>query len=277
MDDKVEGDGGVADRKENAGARYFKLKLNGDPRHDADRLTRIGNELATLPYDYHVTLDANEQYADLAALGALVDRLDRDTALQPIASKLLYIEQPMPRDITRQSPLGALAGRDFIVDEADDSYDAFPAARELGYRGISSKSCKGIYKSVINATRAAKWSAGGEKYFVAGEDLTCQAGLAVQQDLALGALIGVTHAERNGHHYVDGFGDTPAAEAEAFLKGHPDLYASDAGRVRLAIHDGDLLTGSLTTPGFATSVHPDWSTMQPLAQPAPRTSLEKAV
>jgi hypothetical protein len=277
MDDKVEGDGGVADRKENAGARYFKLKLNGDPRHDADRLTRIGNELATLPYDYHVTLDANEQYADLAALGALVDRLDRDTALQPIASKLLYIEQPMPRDITRQSPLGALAGRDFIVDEADDSYDAFPAARELGYRGISSKSCKGIYKSVINATRAAKWSAGGEKYFVAGEDLTCQAGLAVQQDLALGALIGVTHAERNGHHYVDGFGDSPAAEAEAFLKGHPDLYASDAGRVRLAIHDGDLLTGSLTTPGFATSVHPDWSTMQPLAQPAPRTSLEKAV
>ena len=31
MDDKVEGEGGVADAKENAGARYFKLKLNGDP------------------------------------------------------------------------------------------------------------------------------------------------------------------------------------------------------------------------------------------------------
>ena len=178
----------------------------------------------------------------------------------------------MPRDITRQSPLGALARRDFIVDEADDSYDAFPMARALGYRGISSKSCKGIYKSVINATRAAKWSAGGEKCFIAGEDLTCQAGLAVQQDLALGALIGVTHAERNGHHYVDGFGDTPAAEAEAFLAGHPDLYASDGGKVRLAIHDGDLLTGSLTTPGFATSVHPDWSTMSPLAQPTAKNS-----
>ena len=98
-----------------------------------------------------MTLDANEQYADLDALGALVERLDRDSALKPIAGKLLYIEQPMPRDITRQSPLGALAGRDFIIDEADNSYDAFPAARALGYRGISSKSCKGIYKSVINA------------------------------------------------------------------------------------------------------------------------------
>ena len=37
MDDKVEGEGGVADIRENAGARYFKLKLNGDPAHDADR------------------------------------------------------------------------------------------------------------------------------------------------------------------------------------------------------------------------------------------------
>jgi hypothetical protein len=277
MDDKVEGEGGVADSKENAGARYFKLKLNGDPAHDADRLIRIGGELAALPYDYRVTLDANEQYADLAALGALVDRLDREAALRPIASKLLYIEQPMPRDITKASPLGALARRDFIVDEADDSYDAFPIARALGYRGISSKSCKGIYKSVINATRAAKWSTGGENYFVAGEDLTCQAGLTVQQDLALGALIGVTHAERNGHHYVDGFGDTPAAEAEAFLASHPDLYVRDGDKIRLAIHDGDLLTGSLTAPGFAISVHPDWSTMQPLAQPAPRIPLEKAV
>lgn len=276
MDDKVEGEGGVADVRENAGARYFKLKLNGDPIHDADRLIRIGRELATLPYDYRVTLDANEQYADLAALGELNQRLDRDAALRSIASKLLYIEQPMPRDITRASPLGALARRDFIVDEADDSYDAFPLARALGYRGISSKSCKGIYKSVINATRAAKWSSAGERYFVAGEDLTCQAGLAVQQDLALGALIGITHAERNGHHYVDGFGQTPAVEAEAFLAGHPDLYVRDGDKIRLAIHDGDLLTGSLTTPGFATAVHPDWSAMSPLAQPAARVSLEKA-
>ena len=277
MDDTVEGVGGVADASENAGARCFKLKLNGDPEHDAARLIRIGRELATLPHTYRVTLDANEQYADLGALGALVDRLDRDAALRPIAANLLYIEQPMPRDITRQSPLGALARRDFIVDEADDSYDAFPAARALGYRGISSKSCKGIYKSVINATRAARWSAAGERCFIAGEDLTCQAGLAVQQDLALGALIGVIHAERNGHHYVDGFGETPAAEAEAFLAAHPDLYVSSGGKVRLAIHGGDLLTGSLTTPGFATSVHPEWSAMSPLAQPTTRISLEKAV
>jgi L-alanine-DL-glutamate epimerase-like enolase superfamily enzyme len=267
LDDVVEGRGGVADAKENAGARYFKLKLRGDPDADAARLIRIGKELAALPHDYSVTLDANEQYADLSALRELADRLDRDTALRPIAGKLLYIEQPMPRDITRASPLGALARRDFIIDEADDSYQAFSSARALGYRGISSKSCKGVYKSIVNAARATTWSAQGENYFITGEDLTCQAGLAVQQDLALGALIGISHAERNGHHYVDGFADTPAAEAQAFLNAHSDLYASEGGTVRLSIRDGDLLTDSLATPGFATSVHPDWSTFAPLKRP----------
>jgi hypothetical protein len=277
LDDQVEGIGGVADARENTGARYFKLKLNGDPQADAARLIRIGNELSTLPHDYKVTLDANEQYADLASLGVLVDRLGRDAALKPIATKLLYIEQPMPRDITRQSPLGALAASDFIIDEADDSYDAFPAARALGYCGISSKSCKGIYKSMVNATRAAKWSAGAKKFFITGEDLTCQAGLCVQQDLALGALIGVTHAERNGHHYVDGFGEAPAAEVQAFLAAHPDLYVSEESRVRLSIHDGDLLTGSLSVPGFATSVHPGWSALPPLGQPRAKNLKEQAI
>ena len=276
LDDQLEGAGGVADIRENAGARYFKLKLNGDPDADAARLIRIGSELGRLPRDYSVTLDANEQYADLTALGALIDRLDRDRALKPIAAKLLYIEQPMPRDITRQSPLGAL-GCDFIIDEADDSYEAFPVARALGYRGISSKSCKGIYKSIVNATRAAKWSAEDRKFFVTGEDLTCQAGLSVQQDLALGALIGVTHAERNGHHYVDGFAETPAAEAQAYLAAHPDLYVRGNNNIRLSIHDGDLLTGSLAAPGFATSVHPDWPALSPLEQPKAKNLQEQSI
>jgi hypothetical protein len=277
LDDRIEGAGGVADREENSGARYFKLKLAGNPGADAARLVRIGRELSTLPYAYGVTLDANEQYADLADLRSLLDRLGRDAGLAPIASRLLYIEQPMPRDLTRAVPIGGIALYDFIIDEADDSYNAFVCARALGYRGISSKSCKGIYKSVINATRAAKWSTPRDKFFVTGEDLTCQAGLSVQQDLALGALIGVAHAERNGHHYVDGFGDTPPDEASAFLAAHPDLYARAGNQVRLAIHDGYLLTGSLTAPGFATVVHPLWPAMQAFRQPKAKTLQEQSL
>ena len=275
LDDAIEGEGGVADVKENAGARYFKLKLAGDPDADAIRLIRIGKALAKLAYGTRVTLDANEQYSDFVSLQDLVDRLRSDTALEPIASRLLYIEQPMPRDLTRAVTLRARSGCDFIIDEADDTYDAFPAARLLGYRGISSKSCKGVYKSIFNATRAAKWSEARDKFFVTGEDLTCQAGLSVQQDLALGGLIGIAHMERNGHHYVDGFGETPEEETSAFLAAHPDLYAREAGRVRLAIHDGDLLTGSLVKPGFATATHPLWPTMSPLRRPKAKTLKEQ--
>jgi L-alanine-DL-glutamate epimerase-like enolase superfamily enzyme len=272
LDDRVEGQGGVADADENAGARYFKLKLSGDVEADSSRLRRIGRELARLHHDYMVTLDANEQYAERPALQVLVDRLESDDSLRPISTKLLYIEQPMPRDLTRQSPLGELARQDFIIDEADDSYDAFPAARGLGYRGVSSKSCKGVYKSILNAARASKWSAEGGRFFVTGEDLTCQSGLALQQDLALGAWLGLQHAERNGHHYVDGFGQAPEREAEAFAAAHPDLYRQSPGGVRLAIHEGDLLTTSLGVPGFASSVHPDWSSLAPLQQTTPRLS-----
>ena len=91
------------------GRAISSSSLPAIPRADAARLIRIGRELATLPYAYSVTLDANEQYADLGDLRSLVDRLSRDAALAPIASRLLYIEQPMPRDITRASPLGELA------------------------------------------------------------------------------------------------------------------------------------------------------------------------
>jgi hypothetical protein len=276
LTDRIEGEGGVSDPGVMSGARYFKLKLGGNPDADSARLARIGRELADLSCDISVTIDANEQYADLRAFEVLVDRLERDSALRPIAEKLLYIEQPLPRDITRRSPLGSLARRDIIIDEADDCYDAFVVARALGYRGVSSKSCKGLYKSIVNATRAARWSAEGGRYFVTGEDLTCQAGLAVQQDLALGALLGITHAERNGHHYVDGFADAPSAEAQAFLAAHPDLYRNDAGTVRLRVHDGDLLTDSLTLPGFASVVHPDWSSLLPLAQPATKILSEQS-
>ena len=166
---------------------------------------------------------------------------------------------------------------DFIIDEADDSYDAFVGARALGYRGISSKSCKGIYKSVSTRPAPPNGARGSENFFVTGEDLTCQAGLAVQQDLALGALIGVTHAERNGHHYVDGFADAPADGSRMPSLPRIPISMRATAIIRLAIHDGDLLTASLTSPGFATCAHPLWSTMSPLQQPKARTLQEQSI
>ena len=87
---------------------------------------------------------------------------------------------------------------------------------------------------------------------MSAEDLTTQAGVAVQQDLALAALVGAAHVERNGHHYVDGMTGAPQNEENAFLSAHPDLYTrAPNGRVRLAIRDGAVSLGSIArTPGL---------------------------
>ena len=71
-----------------------------------------------------------------------------------------------------------------LIDESDATLDAFPAARALGYSGVSSKTCKGLYKSIINAARCAAWNAdaASPRFFLSAEDLTTQAGVAVQQE-----------------------------------------------------------------------------------------------
>jgi hypothetical protein len=239
--------------------RYFKLKLSGDPETDLARLASIAATLDAIGADYHVTLDANEQYADVTRLEILVTALTEDETLASLASRLLYIEQPLPRDLTWHVPLGGLCRHfAFVIDEADDSYDAFPRARALGYRGVSSKACKGLYKSLLNGARAMRWNEdAADRSFVTAEDLTCQAGLAVQQDTALVAFLGILHAERNGHHYVNGFADTPPEEAEAFLAAHSDLYEMRNGQVQLAVRAGTIAVASLSTPSFACGVRPD--------------------
>ncbi|MGC2713004.1 MAG: hypothetical protein WA366_06465 [Pseudolabrys sp.] len=235
--------------------RFFKIKLCGDPEKDLVRLSELAALLGDS--DYQATLDANEQYRSIGDLDTLLKALQTDTALEALAARLLYIEQPFARENTWNFDLRSLATRvAFIIDEADDSYDAFPRAKILGYRGVSSKSCKGLYKSLLNGARAARWNKAGGDFFISAEDLTCQAGLAVQQDNALVAFHGLKHAERNGHHYVDGFANTPALEAGSFLAAHSDLYEKSDGIVRLAVHDGTIATESLAVPGFACALQP---------------------
>ena len=146
-----------------------------------------------------------------------------------------------------------------IIDESDDSLDAFPRAKALGYKGVSSKTCKGLYKSLINAARCKAW---GDGYFMTGEDLTIQAGIALQQDLALVSLLGLTHVERNGHHYVNGMANLPQHEQDRFFNEHQDLYERSHGAVRVRINGGMIQMKSLDCPGFASRAMPDWDAMR---------------
>jgi hypothetical protein len=247
------------------GHTYFKLKVGGDVGADVARLTAIAGVLDRSAAPYAVTLDGNEQYESVDDAVELWDALTRSAPLRRLVSSVLFIEQPIARKTALLHDIASLAERrPVIIDESDADLDAFVEARAVGYRGVSSKTCKGFYKSLINAARCARWNveAGAPTYFMSAEDLTTQAGLALQQDLALVNLLGLTHVERNGHHYVAGMAARPSAEQRAFLAAHSDLYEDVTGVVRVRIRGGRLAIGSLAGPGFAAAAEPEWTSMR---------------
>ena len=118
---------------------------------------------------------------------------------------------------------------------------------------------------MINAARCAMLSQKtGISYFQSGEDLTMQAGVAVQQDLALVSLLGLSHVERNGHHYVNGMCALPKDEQLQFQNTYPSVYQSKNDVVRLHIQKGQIDLRSLNVQGFATGherAQIDWRSM----------------
>jgi hypothetical protein len=240
------------------GQRWFKLKVGGDALADVERLIAIASVLDRIPGAYHASLDGNEQYEDMAGVAELWSRMKAEPRLKRLVDSIIFIEQPVKRQKALERKITGI-DKPVIIDESDDSLDAFPRAKALGYKGVSSKTCKGIYKSLINRARCGTW---GKDYFMSGEDLTIQPGLALQQDLALVTLLGLTHLERNGHHYVNGMAGLDQGEQDAFLAAHPDLYERSHGAVRVRITNGDLSIGSLACNGYASAAMPDWDSMR---------------
>ncbi len=251
--------------------RYWKLKVGGDVKADVERLSRIAAVLDRLHGGYHASLDGNEQYEDAEGALALWRAMEAEPRLKRLCATILYIEQPVKRARALETGMQALAAtRPVIIDESDGPLDAFVTGRALGYAGVSSKACKGVWRSLLNLARCRAWNAaeGRERYFMSAEDLTTLAGICVQQDLALVALLGLPHVERNGHHFVDGFADRPKAEAVRFMEAHPDLYADTSRGPRLRIADGTLEIGSLATPGLGARLEPDFTAMEPMPRAA---------
>ncbi|ROZ78764.1 mandelate racemase [Ramlibacter sp. WS9] len=244
--------------------RYFKLKVSGQVDADVARLEAIASVLDRSALPYFASLDGNEQYEDAHGVAQLANAIRARPALARLWESILFIEQPIARKLALDADLReADFGKPVIIDESDGELDTFVQARERGYDGVSSKTCKGLYKSILNAARCAAWNreAGQPRYFMSAEDLTTQAGLSVQQDLALVNLLGIAHAERNGHHYVDGMAAQPRHEQDAFLSAHPDVYERSHGAVRLKIREGRIALGSLACAGYASAAMPDFAAL----------------
>ncbi|MGH7397568.1 MAG: enolase C-terminal domain-like protein [Candidatus Rokuibacteriota bacterium] len=255
------------------GLRHFKLKVGGQVEADVERLTRIAATLDRLiPDAYLATLDGNEQYKTMADFAALVEAIEKTPALARLWRSTAFIEQPLDRaialDPAATEGLGALGRRvPIIIDESDGDLEAFSRAIELGYRGVSTKNCKGIVKSFLNRSLVERRNAGRPepaRLFMSAEDLTNVPVVPVQRDLATVRALGIAHVERNGHHYVRGLAHCSPRERAAVLRDHPDLYAGDESQAWLRIENGRLRVASLATPGYGVAGEPDLDAMVPL-------------
>lgn len=253
------------------GLRYFKIKVGGSLDADLDRLRAIAGVLdRQILGDYVVSLDGNEQYKAMADFAALVQAMREAPPLARLCRSIAFIEQPLDRAIALDpSAVDGLGAVPFpmLIDESDGDLDAFARAIALGYRGVSTKNCKGIVKSFLNRSlveRLNRDRAPAQRLFMSAEDLTNVPVVPLQQDLATVRALGITHVERNGHHYVRGLDHCSPRERADATRLHADLYRGDAREAALRIDGGHLAVASLAAPGYGIAFDPDLDTMTPL-------------
>jgi hypothetical protein len=236
------------------GLMHFKLKVSGKAEPDIDRLTRIAAVIERhVPGDFAFTLDGNESFRSLDGFREFWESLARAPQLARFLTRAMFVEQPFHRDVALDP--GILAGLvdwierpALIIDESDADLDSLPRALALGYHGTSHKNCKGVFKGVANACllELLKRQSPGSRLVMSGEDLANIGPVALLQDLAVVATLGVSSVERNGHHYFAGLSAFPKTVQEQVLARHGDLYErSAAGFPALRILGGELCLDSV--------------------------------
>jgi L-alanine-DL-glutamate epimerase-like enolase superfamily enzyme len=242
--------------------RFFKIKLSGHLGTDLPRLAEIAAVLAAAcPCGYKATLDGNEQFTDLAAFREFYRELSAHPALRQLFDSLLFIEQPLHRDHALGDEVAAVLagwqdGPGILIDESDGSLSDLPRALELGYCGTSHKSCKGIVKGLANAALLhARRSKLSRPPLLSGEDLANVGPICQLQDLAMMALLGIPHVERNGHHYFRGLGMWPEEVQADVLRCHAGLYhRHEAGFAALDVRQGILDLSTVNAAPFGCAM-----------------------
>ncbi len=246
------------------GLRHFKIKINGQPDTDLARLETLADIITShAAADFAFTLDGNEQFKSITDFQSFWAAIQDHDALRPFFEKLLFIEQPLHRDVA----LGESLYEQFqawpdrppvIIDESDAELDSLTTALRLGYAGTSHKNCKGTFKGVTNRCLIEKRRREGETVVMSGEDLCNVGPVALLQDLAVCAAIGIESVERNGHHYHPGLSQLPPPMQAAALEHHPDLYHTGPdGWPTLRITDGQIDTTSINNAPFGVGFAPD--------------------
>jgi hypothetical protein len=243
--------------------RHFKIKINGETDRDVGRLEAMAAIFARECDEYAFSLDGNESFRDVAAFADYMRRLMARPALRSFWPHLLFIEQPWHREVALTGAIADLARAwpdrpPIIIDESDGEIDSAARALALGYAGTSHKNCKGVFKSVANACLLAQRRAQSAPAVLSGEDLTNLGPVALTQDLAAAAALGITTIERNGHHYFAGLSQFPPALQAHALRHHADLFTrAPQGWPRVDVREGRIQLGSVNAAPFGVAGEPD--------------------
>ena len=248
------------------GLRHFKIKINGDIEWDLDRLKNVAKCIEQhANSDFAFSLDGNEQFQSVTAFRDHWNILHAEPELETFFDHLLFIEQPLNRDVALNESLKSEFDQwpdrpAVIIDESDATLESLPQALAIGYAGTSHKNCKGIFKGIANACLLEHHRRNGTETVMSGEDLCNVGPVAVIQDLAVMATLGIESVERNGHHYMAGLSQFPERTREQVLNAHDGLYkTSETGWPTLAICNGEIDLTSVNTQAFGTGFELDLS------------------
>ena len=254
------------------GLRHFKIKINGEAERDRERLLSMARIFAReCGPDFAFSLDGNESFREIGPFAQVLSSLFALPELRDFWPHLLFVEQPWHRDVALSPAIGNLAEAwpdrpPIIIDESDADIGSTARALELGYAGTSHKNCKGIFKSIANACLLAHHTRQGRATMLSGEDLTNVGPIALTQDLAAAAALGITTIERNGHHYFAGLAEFPPALQAAALQFHPDLFIrSTAGWPRVHVEQGRIDLASVNAAPFGSAGELDLSALTAVA------------
>jgi len=214
----------------------FKIKLNGGNLDaDVDRILRIDRIVNRVQAgrgvtDWKYLLDFNEGCPNV---GYLLDCLRRVKDATPGGfERILYIEQPTSRDLTRDRNNvmhEAARLRPVVIDESLTDLETLLLAREMGYTGVALKACKGQTHAMLMAAAAQKFG-----MFLCVQDLTCPGASLIHSAGIAARVPGNAGIEANARQFV------PSARAE-WEPRFPGLFT---------IRGGVMQTGQLTGPGL---------------------------
>jgi hypothetical protein len=239
------------------GLSYFKVKLSGAVERDLPRLVAVLGLLEReTNEEFFLTVDGNENFDGFDRFRDYWQRMRAEPQLAGLWPHVVAVEQPVHRTHALDDDVGrALAvwadRPPLIIDESDGKAGDLPDALARGYAGTSHKNCKGIVKGLANAALLAKRRGEGRDGLLTGEDLCTVGPYALVQDLAMMALLGIPHVERNGHHYYRGISMFPNDWQRAMVDAHGDLYQRHpAGFAAVRIEAGQLRLDSVNAAPF---------------------------